>query len=115
MLENVPAMAMSAPLWRTGESFPLARERLASLREDPSAGAASRGHMLTAFEGVESLVPTPARIELFNRHTAVCSSATPLTLAEGFPADEACARHIRRRSVETGPLRRAAVCALVKA
>lgn len=100
-------------LWRRGEPFSLARERLSSLKEDPSAGTAPRDHMLTAFEGMESLVPRPARIELFNRHAAGRIRVTPLTLRDGYPADDEVARHVRRRWVETSPLRRAAACALV--
>lgn len=42
-------------LWRKGEPFSLARERLASLRVDPEAGTAPRDHMLPEFEGLESL------------------------------------------------------------
>ncbi|MGG7568722.1 nucleotidyltransferase domain-containing protein [Streptomyces sirii] len=99
-------------LWRKGEPFSLARARLSSLREDPSAGTAPRDHMLAAFEGLEGLVPRPARIELFNRHAAGRISVIPLTLRDGHPADGEVARHVRRRWVETSPLRRAAVCAL---
>ncbi|MFF2788787.1 hypothetical protein ACFVT6_18775 [Streptomyces sp. NPDC058049] len=50
--------------WRKGESSAPARERPASLTADPEAGPAPRDHMLTEFEGPESLVPRPARIEL---------------------------------------------------
>lgn len=100
-------------LWRRGEPFSLARERLVSLREDPSAGTASRDHMLSAFEGLEGLVPRPVRIELFDRHVAGRISVTSLMLREGEPADEEVAGHVRRRWVASSPLRRAAACALV--
>ncbi|MFD8079500.1 nucleotidyltransferase domain-containing protein [Streptomyces sp. NPDC059718] len=99
-------------LWRKGESFALARERLSSLKADPSAGRAPRDHMLAAFEGMESLVPRPARIELFNRHETGRITVTPLTLRDEFPADEEAALQVRHRWVETSPLRRAAACAL---
>ncbi|WP_405933645.1 nucleotidyltransferase domain-containing protein [Streptomyces sp. NBC_00827] len=99
-------------LWRRGEPFSLARERLASLKEDPSAGTALRDHMLAEVEGLERLVPRPARIELFNRRAAGKISITPLKLIEGELAHPDVARHVRRRWVETSPLRRAASCAL---
>lgn len=70
-------------LWRKGEPFSLARERLASLTADPEAGPAPRDHMLTEFEGLESLVPRPARIELFGRHVKGRVSITPLRLVDG--------------------------------
>ncbi|MFJ8158766.1 nucleotidyltransferase domain-containing protein [Streptomyces sp. NPDC094468] len=98
-------------LWRKGEPFSLARERLASLTADPAAGPAPRDHMLTAFEGLE--VPRPARIELFDRHAEGKISVTPLRLEDGALADLEATRHVRRRWVETSPLRRAATCALV--
>ncbi|TJZ99428.1 nucleotidyltransferase domain-containing protein [Actinacidiphila oryziradicis] len=99
-------------LWRRGEPFSLARERLASLKKDPSAGTAPRDHMLAEFEGIERLVPRPARIELFNRHAAGKISIVPLRLLDGEPTDPEAAQHVRRRWVETSPLRRAASCAL---
>ncbi|WP_051764040.1 nucleotidyltransferase domain-containing protein [Streptomyces virginiae] len=99
-------------LWRKGEPFSLARERLASLAADPEAGPAPRGHMLTEFEGLESPVPRPARIELFSRHVKGRISITPLRLVDGELEDPEVAWHVRRRWVETSPLRRAATCAL---
>ncbi|WP_395576880.1 nucleotidyltransferase domain-containing protein [Streptomyces sp. BK79] len=100
-------------LWRKGEPFSLARERLASLTANPEAGPAPRDHMLTEFEGLESPVPRPARIELFNRHAKGKITITPLRLLDGDIEDPEAARHVRRRWVETSPLRRAATCALV--
>ncbi|MFE0858810.1 nucleotidyltransferase domain-containing protein [Streptomyces mutabilis] len=100
-------------LWRKGEPFSLARERLASLTADPEAGPAPRDHMLAEFEGLESLVPRPARIELFGRHVKGRISITPLRLVDGDLEDSVAVRHVRRRWVETSPLRRAAMCALV--
>ncbi|MGW7465322.1 nucleotidyltransferase domain-containing protein [Streptomyces xantholiticus] len=100
-------------LWRKGEPFSLARERLTSLTADPEAGPAPRDHMITEFEGLESLVPRPARIELFGRHVKGRISITPLRLMDGGLKDPEVARHVRRRWVETSPLRRAATCALV--
>ncbi|MFJ4467360.1 nucleotidyltransferase domain-containing protein [Streptomyces sp. NPDC089424] len=52
-------------LWPKGEPFSLARERLSSWKEDPSAGTAPRDHMLAAFGSLESPVPRLARFELF--------------------------------------------------
>ncbi|MFD8197845.1 nucleotidyltransferase domain-containing protein [Streptomyces wuyuanensis] len=100
-------------LWRKGEPFSLARERLASLKADPEAGPAPRDHMLTEFEGLESMVPRPARIELYGRHVTGKISITPLRLLDGDLKDPEAARHVRRRWVETSPLRRAATCALI--
>ncbi|WNO76931.1 nucleotidyltransferase domain-containing protein [Streptomyces sp. AM8-1-1] len=100
-------------LWRKGEPFSLARERLASLTADPEAGPAPRDHMLTEFEGLQSMVPRPARIELFGRRVKGKISITPLRLLDGDLEDPDVARHVRRRWVETSPLRRAATCALV--
>ncbi|MFL9659695.1 nucleotidyltransferase domain-containing protein [Streptomyces sp. PB17] len=100
-------------LWRKGEPFSLARERLASLTADPEAGPAPRDHMLAEFEGLESLVPRPARIELFSRHVKGRISITPLRLVDGDLEDSVAVWHVRRRWVETSPLRRAATCALV--
>ncbi|MFJ8313122.1 nucleotidyltransferase domain-containing protein [Streptomyces sp. NPDC094147] len=100
-------------LWRRGEPLSVARDRLTSLKEDRSAGTAPRDHVLTAFQGVESLVPRPARIELFKRHVTGRVRITQLTLRDGYPADEEIAWHVRRRWVETSPLRRVAACALV--
>ncbi|MDX2290666.1 MULTISPECIES: nucleotidyltransferase domain-containing protein [Streptomyces] len=99
-------------LWRKGEPFSLARERLASLTADPAAGPAPRDHMLTEFEGLESTVPRPARIELFGRHAKGRISITPLRLVDADLEDSEAAWHVRRRWVETSPLRRAATCAL---
>ncbi|WP_239150477.1 hypothetical protein [Streptomyces sp. SID8111] len=100
-------------LWRKGEPFSLARERLASLTPDPEAGPAPRDHMLAEFEELESLVPRPARSELFGRHVKGKISITPLRLLGGDIEDPEAVRHVRRRWVETSPLRRAAACALV--
>ncbi|MGW0549973.1 hypothetical protein [Streptomyces altiplanensis] len=69
--------------------------------------------MLTEFEGLESAVPRPARIELFGRHAKGKISITPLRLLDGGIEDPEAARHVRRRWVETSPLRRAATCVLV--
>ncbi|MGW5354187.1 nucleotidyltransferase domain-containing protein [Streptomyces sp. NPDC004031] len=99
-------------LWRKGEPFSLARERLASLGADPKAGPAPRDHMLAEFEGLQSGVPRPARIELFNRYAKGRISITPLSLLDGDIEDPEAAQHVRRRWVETSPLRRAAACAL---
>ncbi|WP_333773085.1 nucleotidyltransferase domain-containing protein [Streptomyces sp. IBSBF 3136] len=100
-------------LWRKGEPFSLARERLASLTADPEAGPAPRDHMLPEFEGLQSLVPRPARIELFTRRAKGKISLTPLRLKDAEIEDPVAALHVRRRWVETSPLRRAAACALV--
>ncbi|MFG2638749.1 nucleotidyltransferase domain-containing protein [Streptomyces sp. NPDC048362] len=100
-------------LWRKGEPFSLARERLASLTADPEAGPAPRDHMLPEFEGLQSLVPRPARIELFTRRTKGKISITPLRLKDAELEDPVAALHVRRRWVGTSPLRRAAACALV--
>jgi len=99
-------------LWRKGEPFSLACERLASLGADPEAGSAPRDHMLTEFEGLESEVPRPARIELFGRHAKGRISITPLRLLDTDLKNPEATRHVRRRWVETSPLRRAATCAL---
>ncbi|MEH6376593.1 nucleotidyltransferase domain-containing protein [Streptomyces sp. KLMMK] len=88
-------------LWRKGEPFSLARERLASLTADPEAGPAPRDHMLAELEGLESLVPRPARIELFGRHVKDKISITPLRLLDGDIEDPEAVRHVRRRWVET--------------
>ncbi|MGW8356514.1 nucleotidyltransferase domain-containing protein [Streptomyces wedmorensis] len=84
-------------LWRKGEPFSLARERLASLTADPEAGTAPRDHMLTEFEALESLVPRPARIELSGRHAKGGIGITSLRLLDGELQDPEVARHVRRR------------------
>jgi hypothetical protein len=53
--------------------------------------------MLTEFEGLESLVPRPARIELLGRHVKGQISITPLRLLDGDLEDAEVARHVRRR------------------
>ncbi|WP_405890351.1 nucleotidyltransferase domain-containing protein, partial [Streptomyces sp. NBC_01527] len=83
-------------LWRKGEPFSLARERLASLTADPEAGPAPRDHMLTEFEGLQSMVPRPARIELFGRRAKGKISITPLRLLDGDLEDPEVARHVRQ-------------------
>ncbi|MGW3212802.1 nucleotidyltransferase domain-containing protein [Streptomyces parvus] len=100
-------------LWRRGEPFSLARERLASLKADPEAGTAPRDHMLAAFEDLKTPVPRPARIELYGRHAKGKISITPLRLIDAELEDPEAALHVRRRWTETSPLRRAAICALV--
>jgi hypothetical protein len=80
-----------------GRAFFLARERLTSLTADPEAGPAPRDHMITEFEGLESPVPRPARIELFGRHVKGRISITPLRLMDGELKDPEVARHVRRR------------------
>ncbi|RSS85773.1 hypothetical protein EF919_37705, partial [Streptomyces sp. WAC02707] len=82
------------------------------LTADPAAGPAPRDHMLAEFEGLESTVPRPARIELFGRHAKGRISITPLRLVDADLEDFEAAWHVRRRWVETSPLRRAATCAL---
>src|SRR5690606_3635756 len=69
--------------------------------------------MLAEFEELESLVPRPARSELFGRHVKGKIGITPLRLLGGDIEDPEAVRHVRRRWVETSPLRRAAACALV--
>lgn len=50
---------------------------------------------------------------MFGRHTKGEISITPLRLVDGELEDPEAAWHVRRRWVETSPLRRAATCALV--
>ncbi|MCX5215569.1 nucleotidyltransferase domain-containing protein [Kitasatospora sp. NBC_00240] len=98
-------------LWRRGEPFDLARQRLAALTPDPDASRAPRDHMLPAFAGIEDLVPRPARIELHSRHAQGEITITALTLDDGRPGEPRTTRHIERRWLDTSPLRRAAFAA----
>ena len=99
-------------LWQRGEPFDLARRRLDSITADPTAGRAPRDHMLPAFEGIEHLVPRPARIELHRLHTAGAITVRAFALPDAEPADPSAAQHLSHRWVETSPLRRAASAAL---
>ncbi|MFD4909978.1 nucleotidyltransferase domain-containing protein [Kitasatospora purpeofusca] len=98
-------------LWRRGEPFDVARQRLAALTPDPAAGSAPRDHMLPAFAGIEDLLPRPARIELHTRYTAGEIAVTPLILDDGRPGERSVIRHIERRWIDTSSLRRAALTA----
>jgi hypothetical protein len=56
-------------------------------RRQVASDGASPGVRATGHLGLESLLPRPAKIELFNRHVAGRISVTPLTIREGYPAD----------------------------
>jgi hypothetical protein len=45
------------PLWHEGDDLATARARLQRIADDPTAGRASRDHMLPAFDGMERWLP----------------------------------------------------------
>ncbi|MFI6967114.1 hypothetical protein [Streptomyces sp. NPDC050255] len=56
-------------LWKQGEPVALARQRLAAITVDPTAGRAPRDHVLPAYETVADLLPRPVRIDLHHWST----------------------------------------------
>ncbi|MFB7669028.1 hypothetical protein ACFC1R_34815 [Kitasatospora sp. NPDC056138] len=99
-------------LWRRGEPVDLARQRLAQIRPDPTAGRAPRDHVLPAYEAIADLLPRPVRIDLHRLCTADTATVTAFPLPDGRPRSPQALRHIERRRVATSPLRRAALAAL---
>ncbi|MCC3777444.1 nucleotidyltransferase family protein [Streptomyces sp. UNOB3_S3] len=99
-------------LWQRGDSFSLARQRIAEITADPQAKTAPRDHMLDAFTGLAQVPPRPVRIELHELHTAGRITITRIDLPDAVPTDEQARRHIRRRWIETSPLRRAGAAAV---
>ncbi len=95
-------------LWRRGESFDLAVQRLRAIPPDAEAGRASREAMLPQFEGLERWMPRTHRHHL---HDAVQAGAIALyrvTLQDAEVRDRETRRALRRRWAETSPLLRAA-------
>ncbi|MDT0382425.1 nucleotidyltransferase domain-containing protein [Streptomyces sp. DSM 42041] len=99
-------------LWRKGEPFDLARERLERLPVDPAAGSAPRDHMLPVFEAMAQIPPHPVRIQLWELHQAQRIHVARIDLADAEPADTEAAHHLRRRWTESSPLRRAGASAV---
>lgn len=99
-------------LWKKGEPFDLARERLEQLPVDPAAGSAPRDHMLPVFEAMAQIPPRPVRIQLWELHEAEGIDVARIDLADAEPADAEAARQIRWRWTDTSPLRRAGASAV---
>ncbi|WCN05138.1 nucleotidyltransferase domain-containing protein [Streptomyces sp. M92] len=101
-------------LWRAGEPVDAARERLAALTPDPSAGRAPRDHMIAAFDGLDRWIPLPVRADLA---AMVDTGAVTINQLELTPCDPAhpLAQRALTRWTAISPLRRAAAAALAHA
>ncbi|MFG3489996.1 hypothetical protein [Streptomyces sp. NPDC047972] len=100
------------PLWHQGEPIALARQRLAAITSDATAGRAPRDHVLPAYETLADLIPRPVRIDLHRWSTARKITVTTLCLPDAQPSSTTATRHMDDRWVPNSPLRRAAAAAL---
>ncbi|MFJ4519213.1 nucleotidyltransferase domain-containing protein [Streptomyces sp. NPDC088816] len=103
-----------ALLWRAGEPVDAARERLAALTPDPSAGRAPREHMIDAFEGLDRWIPLPVRADLAALVDTNAVAISQLELTACDPTHP-LSQHALTRWTATSPLRRAAAAALAHA
>ncbi|WP_327591538.1 hypothetical protein [Streptomyces chartreusis] len=99
-------------LWRRGEPITLARQRLAEITPDPTAGRAPRDHVLPAYEQIADLLPRPVRIDLHRRCTSGAATVTAFPLPDAQTLSAAAAAHVDERWTLNSPLRRAAAAAL---
>lgn len=95
-------------LWRRGESFDLAVQRLRAIPSDAEAGRAAREAMLPQFEGLERWMPRTYRHHLYDAVQAMAIALERVTLPDAEVRDREACRALRRRWVETSPLLRAA-------
>ncbi|MBT1105722.1 hypothetical protein [Streptomyces sp. Tu10] len=99
-------------LWKQGEPVALARQRLAAIPVDPTAGRAPRDHVLPAYEAVADLLPRPVRIDLHRWSTEGRATITTFALADAQPRSTTVREHMDDRWTINSPLRRAASAAL---
>ncbi len=99
-------------LWRQGESVALARQRLAGITTDASAGRAPRDHVLPDYEELADLIPRPVRIDLHRWCTDRKVAVRALSLPDAQPRSASAASHLDERWTPNSPLRRAAAAAL---
>ncbi|MFD6748138.1 nucleotidyltransferase domain-containing protein [Streptomyces anthocyanicus] len=98
-------------LWRRGEPVSAARNRLAAITPDPTAGRAPRDHMIEAFNGIDRWVPRPVRIDLAGLVEGKAATIRQLQLPDAQPRQLAALDVLTRWS-DTSPLRRAAAAVL---
>lgn len=99
-------------LWKQGEPIDLARQRIAAITIDPTAGHAPRDHVLPAYETLADLLPRPVRIDLHRWCTEGRATVTTLPLTDAQPRSASLREHIDDRWTANSPLRRASGAAL---
>ncbi|MEV0850562.1 hypothetical protein AB0J21_32730 [Streptomyces sp. NPDC049954] len=99
-------------LWQHGEPVILARQRLAAIALDPTAGRAARDHVLPAYETIADLLPRPVRIDLHRWCTEGKATVAVFPLPDAQPQSTIAAEHMDDRWALNSPLRRAAGAAL---
>lgn len=99
-------------LWRQGEPITLARQRLAAITADTTAGRAPRDHVMPAYETLADVIPRPVRIDLHRWSTKRKITVTTHALPDAQPRSTTATRHMEGRWVPNSPLRRAAAAAL---
>lgn len=99
-------------LWRRGEPIDLARQRLATIPPDPTAGRAPRDHILPSYEAIADLLPRPVRIDLHRLCTGDGATVSAFPLPDAQPRSAVAAAHVDERWTPHSPLRRGAAAAL---
>jgi hypothetical protein len=98
-------------LWRRGDSYEQARERLLALRPVPRARRAPRDPVAPALEGLAELLGRGISLHLSDEIKAGSLAVKQIELPEAVPEDPEALESIEDRWGPRNPLRRAALAA----